>query len=111
MPYMLNGREVQLSQDPIERDGRHFVPLKEIVENLTGRVDWDNNTKTARSTIGQWTATFVNGENTVDVNGQKVELSAPPYVEGDKMYVPWDFFRDVYGYKANMEGEKLTVTL
>ena len=65
----------------------------------------------ARSTIGQWTATFVNGESTVDVNGQTVQLSAPPYVEGDKMYVPWDFFHDVYGYKANMEGEKLTVSL
>jgi len=111
MPYTLNGKEVQLSQDPVEKDGRHFVPLKEIVENLGGSVEWDNNTKTARSTIGKWTATFVNGESDVDVNGQNVLLSAPPYVEADRMYVPWDFFHDVYGYKADLEGEKLTVSL
>ena len=111
MPYTLNGKDVQLSEEPVERNGRNYVPLKEMVESLGGRVEWDNASKTARSTIGQWTATFNNGQSGVDVNGQQVQLSAEPYVENDRMYVPWDFFRNVYGYKTNMEGDRLTVSL
>ena len=31
------------------------------------------------------------------------QFAAYAVVENDKMYVPWDFFRSAYGYKANME--------
>lgn len=111
MPYMLNGNEVQLSEEPIQKDGRHYVPLKEVTEKLGGKVDWNNHTKTASATIGQWTAMIENGSSTVNVNGQKILISQPPYVENDKMYVPWDFFHDAYGYKADMEEGVLSVRL
>jgi hypothetical protein len=111
MPYTVNGREVQLSSEPIEKNGRHYVPLKELVENLGGAVEWDHESKTARSTIGQWTATFRDESQDVDVNGQNVKLSAPPYLEGDRIYVPWDFFNDVYGYKADMNAGRLSISL
>jgi hypothetical protein len=111
MPYVLNGQEQQISEEPIERDGRHFVPLAQMVETLGGQVTWDNNTKTAQATIGQWTANVQEGNTNVNVSGTPVNLSAAPYVENGTMYVPWDFFRDAYGYKTNMEGDTLYVHL
>lgn len=110
MPYVING-ENQTLEEPVEVNGRHYVPLAHLVEVLGGMVTWDNTSKTASCTIGQWTAKVQDGNSTVDVNGQQVNLSASPYVENGTMYVPWDFFHDAYGYKANMEGDTLNIHL
>jgi len=111
MPYMINGQPTGILEEPIERDGTYYVPLHEVVQALGGNVGWDNNTKTAAATIGQWTAHVQMMNNAVDVNGTQVNLSAPPMVENDTMYVPWDFFRDSYGYKSSMDGGTLNIGL
>lgn len=111
MPYMLNGQSVSLSEEPVERDGTYYVPLHEVTTALGGQVTWDNNIKMAAATIGQWTANVQMMNAAVDVNGKGVNISAPPVVEDGKMYVPWDFFRDCYGYKASMDGDTLTIGL
>lgn len=95
----------------MERDGTYYVPLHEVTTALGGQVTWDNNTKMAAAVIGQWTANVQMMNPAVDVNGTVVNISAPPVVEDGKMYVPWDFFRDCYGYKAAMDGDTLTIGL
>jgi hypothetical protein len=42
--------------------------------------------------------------SSTDGRSQTVNLSSAPFVENDTMYVPWDFFRDVYGYQTSMQG-------
>ena len=110
MPYVINGQQQEI-QEPVERNGRHFVPLAAVVETLGGTVTWDNSGKAASAAIGQWTAHVRDGDTTVDVNGQKVTLQDAPYVENGTMYVPWDFFHWAYGYKTNIEGDTLYVHL
>jgi len=111
MPYILHGQEHEISEEPVERDGRQFVPLEQVVETLGGQVTWDDDSKTAHATIGQWTANVKEGDTHVDVSGTPVNLSTAPYLENGTLYVPWDFFRDAYGYKTNMEGDTLYVHL
>jgi hypothetical protein len=110
MPYVINGQQQNI-QEPVEHNGRHFVPLAEVVETLGGTVTWDNNSKIASATIGQWTAQVHDGDTNVNVNGQQVTMSDAAYVENDTIYVPWDFFHAAFGYKANMEGDTLYVHL
>lgn len=107
MGYYLNGQNVSISEEPFEKDGKHFVPVKEVVQGLGGTASWDNNSKTATTTIGQWTAKINMDDPVVQVSStdgrnQQVNLSAAPFVENDTLYVPWDFFKDVYGYQTNM---------
>lgn len=111
MPYILNGQNADIGEEPFEQDGKHYVPLDPIVRQLGGTINWNNETKVAQATIGQWTATVQMANSTVDVNGQQVTLSAPPFVENDTMYVPWDFFHAAYGYKAEMNGDTLSIHL
>ena len=108
MGYWLNGQNASISEEPFEKDGKHFVPLNEVVKGLGGTTSWDNFSKTATTTIGQWTAQVSMDDPTVQVSStdgrnQQVSLSAAPFVENDTMYVPWDFFKDVYGYQTNMQ--------
>src|SRR5688500_4792105 len=94
MPYNIQGQTVQLGAEPfLHTNNKHYVPLRDVVEQLGGTVTFDNNTKTAKATIGQWVATVQMAEENVDVSGTPVRLSAPPFVEDGQMYVPFDFFR------------------
>ena len=111
MPYVLNNESRPISAEPQVFDNKHYVPLAEIAESLGGMVEWNHDNKTASATIGQWTARVQEGNPTVDVNGTQVNLSAPPKIENNIVWVPWDFFRDAYGYKASMENGTLNVGL
>jgi len=111
MPYVLNGQSVSLGQEPAVRNGRNYAPLEQVVQSLGGTVTWDDASKTARATIGQWTASVQMANPVVDVSGQQVTLADPPYIEEGTMYVPWYFFRDAYGYKVEMNGDTLNIHL
>ena len=111
MSYMINGQPANISEEPFEQDGRNYVPLDEVVRALGGNVNWDNEAKTAHATIGQWTANVQMANTNVDVSGTPVTLSAPPLVENDRMYVPWDFFKTAYGYKTEMQNGTLDIHL
>lgn len=43
----INGKQVQLDAAPTIVDGNTFVPLRFIGESLDGKVEWDQNSKTA----------------------------------------------------------------
>jgi hypothetical protein len=111
MPYVLNGQNANISEEPQVREGRNYVPLEQVVQTLGGRVEWDHASKTASASIAQWTAKVQADNPVVDVSGTRVQLQDAPYIENDTMYVPWYFFRDAYGYKVEMDGGTLSVHL
>ena len=116
MGYQLNGQNVSIGEEPFERDGKNFIPVKAVTQGLGGHAEWDNNQKVATTKIGQWTAQIQMQNPVVQVSSddgrsQQVTLSAAPFVENDTMYVPWDFYRDVYGYKTDMSGGQFSAGL
>lgn len=111
MPYTLNGVAADIDEEPEERDGTSYVPFAKVTRALGGTVEWDNDTKTARGTIGQWTAVFTEASDAADVNGTHVTFSAPAFVDGDELYVPADFFQSAYGYKVVANGTDVTISV
>lgn len=98
MPFNIQGQTVDLGTEPFIHNNKHYVSLREVVNALGGTVTFNNDTKAATATIGQWVATVQMANRNVDVSGTVVSLTADPYVEDGQMYVPFDFFRDAYGY-------------
>ena len=111
MPYTINGQNTQLGEEPHEQQGQTYVPFREVVQALGGSVGWDNNSKEASATIGQWTARFMLASDTADVNGTQVNFSSPSYDEGGKLYVPADFFHNAFGYKVEASGDNVSISL
>lgn len=110
MPYNIQGQSVSLGAEPFLHNNKHYVPLRDVVESLGGTVQFDNVAKIATAQIGQWTATVQMGDANVDVSGTPVSLSAPPYVEDGQMFVPFDFFKDAYGYDVSLAGDTLNIS-
>ena len=116
MPYNIQGQGVRLGAEPfLHGNNKHYVPLRDLVEALGGSVSFDNDAKTATSTIGPWVATVQMGNENVSVAGDnnttQVGLTAPPFVdESGTMFVPFDFFRDVYGYNVSIAGDTVNIS-
>jgi|SRR5689334_732225 hypothetical protein len=113
MPYTIQGSTTTLETEPFVLNGKHYIPLRDVIQALGGSVTFDNDSKMAQATIGPWTAALTMGDQNVTVSGNgtdtPVTLSAPPYVEGDQFFVPFDFLRDAYGYSVSFEGETLNI--
>jgi hypothetical protein len=113
MPYTINGRPTSLGAEPRKIDGQLFVPLHALVQQLGGQVNWDNESKTATTTIGQWTAPVNMNSRQLNVNNTPVTLSADPFVEDGVMWVPASFFHDAFGYnvQADPSSEQVAVSM
>ncbi|GAB4469794.1 MAG: hypothetical protein OHK0029_42480 [Armatimonadaceae bacterium] len=104
MPYTLQGTPLHVDVEPFLKDGKHFIPLREVVEALGGSVGFDNDTKTALATIGPWTAHVGMETTQIKVTGNdkvfNVSLTDEPFIEDGVTYVPFDLLRDAYGYQV-----------
>ena len=111
MPYTLNGQPANITEEPHDQNGTLYVPFAQVVQGLGGTVKWDNDTKAASATIGQWTANFQMAADTADVNGTTVQFSAPSYVDNGELYVPADFFHNAYGYTVAANGTDVSIAV
>jgi len=116
MPYNIQGNTVTLGTEPfLHANNKHYIPLRDVAESLGGNVRFDNDSKASTVTIGQWTATVQMAATNVNVAGSDgsntpVNLSSEPFVQDGQMFVPFDFFRDAFGYNVSLAGDTLSIT-
>ncbi|HET9344040.1 MAG TPA: stalk domain-containing protein [Candidatus Eremiobacteraceae bacterium] len=96
---VLNGLNLALSQAPIQRGGRIFVPMRSIFQGLSAGVAYDNGTINA--TAGTNTIQVKIGSNQAVVDGRQVFLDAAPFLEGSVAMVPLRFVSESLG--ANVD--------
>lgn len=71
---------------------KRFVALRSAIEEMGGKVVWDNSQKQATIELnGKTTVATMADENAV-VEGKITTLSAAPMVHDGTLYVPEDFF-------------------
>ena len=111
MPYMLNGDLLDISREPQAGNGTMYVPLRDVVAALGGKVDWEPSNGVAIVYINDKIATLQSNENTVDVDGEKTELQAHPWIDNGEMMVPVRFLENPLGYGLNADATNLIVSL
>ncbi|MGB8954886.1 MAG: ABC transporter substrate-binding protein [Tumebacillaceae bacterium] len=84
----VDGRKQHYDVAPYLKDDRTLVPLRGIFESLGANVQWDAATDTITATKGDRTVRLRIGSRIVMLNGQQVELEAPPEVTDGRTMVP-----------------------
>src|SRR5262245_28660949 len=97
MPYVINGQNIQLKEEPRNLNGPVYVPLREVLEAMGGQASWDSPSKTAGATLNGKHARIPNGATTMEVDGQQVTMSVPSMMDGDTFWVPVEFFGKAFG--------------
>lgn len=111
MPYAINGTEISLQNEPQLKDGTLWVPLRGLSEALGAKVDWDPDNQVAILYHGPHVVTVKIGDTTVDVDGEKLELQAAPYLDSGDSWVPAKFFDKPLGYNVNADWQNKKVEI
>src|SRR4051794_13912086 len=87
---MVNNREVDFpDQQPVERDGRVYIPLRGVLDRMGAEtIQWRPAREEVFVASGQKEIRLRVGDNHARVDGQDVELDAPPILLGGRTMVP-----------------------
>lgn len=104
-----NGDKIMLQQSPFVENGRTYVPLRSVSENLGATVWWESSTQTIIIKNDKTTVICQIGNSQAKVNDESVTLDVAPKIKLGTTYVPLRFTADCLG--AKMTYDKATNTI
>ncbi len=110
MPYMLDGEMLEVATEPRVGSGTMYVPLRDVASALGGKVDWEPTNGIAIIYINDKIVTLKSNDTTVDVDGEKTELQAHPWIDNGEMMAPVRIF-ETLGYGLDADATNMIVSL
>ena len=103
----LDGKQIAFDVPPQLIKGRTMVPLRAIFEALGATVDWDEHTRTVKSTKNGITVSLTVNYPRMDVNGKDVMLDSAPRIVNGRTLVPVRAISEAFNAKVEwIESEK-----
>lgn len=111
MPYTVNGEAVQIEHEPRLKDGTMWVPFRPLATALGAQVDFEPTTRAPLMFLGSDVVTLISGSNEVDINGEKKQLSAAPFIYEGETFVPVRVFEMLPNVQMNADANTLQVDI
>ena len=97
----INGSSVDVYPAPIMQNGRVFVPLRGVFENLGASVVYSNGQINATGNNSEISLTI--GSTQATVNGSPVTIDVAPFIVGASTYVPLRFVSQALGANVSWD--------
>ncbi len=107
----VDGKDVKLTVEPIEENGRILVPYRDIFEALKMQVDWAEDTQTVTGSNDGLKIVLVIGDSEAVVNGRVYPLDCPARLSDDNTMVPVRFVAESTGADVQWNPETMTVEI
>lgn len=113
---LVNNESLKTDFSPYIKDGRTFVPIREITEKLGADVKWNGKDKSIRITLNGDVINMQINNPMVTVNDKKIELDeaqAPQLAlyssprKETKTMVPLRFISETFGYSVDWNNDKV----
>lgn len=111
MPYMLNGELLEAGGEPRLENGTLWVPLRKLGVALGGSADWLAENKVVALYLNNHVVTLTVDDKTADVDGERFEMQAAPFVENGETWVPVRLFENGLGYSLSADAQNGIVDL
>lgn len=108
---VLNGERIRFDQEPVIENGRTLVPLRKIFEALGATVEWNQETQTVTSVLGNTTVVLTIGHNIMYVNTKPVELDVPGKIINDRTLAPVRAVAEGFNCKVEWDNNTRTVLI
>ena len=102
---------VQFDVAPIIKDGRTFVPVRGIFEIAGATIEWNGDTRAATIKTDAATVIVTIDNKQARVNGRRVMMDAPPFIQDGRTLIPVRFISENLGYKVDWNADTQTVTI
>ncbi|BAU27783.1 copper amine oxidase-like protein [Aneurinibacillus soli] len=107
----INGNVIVFDQEPMVVDGRTFVPLRAIFEQLGVNTQWDEKAKTVKASKGKKKMSLKIGSHQAMVDGKTVKLDQQARIVNGRTLVPLRFVSESIGAQVNWDGKTGTVDI
>ncbi|MDY3902576.1 N-acetylmuramoyl-L-alanine amidase [Peptoniphilus sp.] len=113
---LVNKETLKTEFSPYIKDGRTFVPIREITEKLGANVKWNSKDESIKIALNGDVINMQIDNPNVTVNGKKISLDeaqAPQLAlyksprRETKTMVPLRFISETFGYEVNWNNEKV----
>ena len=92
-------------------DGRTMVPLRLIFDAMGASVDWEADTRTITSVLGDTTVVMQVGNKIMSKNNENKELDVPPIIVDSRTLVPVRAVAEAFGAQVGWEPDTRTVKI
>ena len=114
-PLMLvNNEEKPIDENgtvPVIVNSRTLLPVRAVVEEIGGSVEWDADTRTVGLQSGDNSIKLEIDSTTAYLNNEPYTLDPPPAIIGGRTMLPIRFIAESFGLEVNWNGEEQTVTI
>jgi hypothetical protein len=86
-----DGQQIAFDVQPRVEAGLPLAPFRQIFEHTGGQVTWASDTHTLRAVNADTEVTIPVGAGTATVNGERVSLDRPAFIERGRTIVPLSF--------------------
>ena len=107
----IDGKTVSNDVAPKIVNDRTMLPIRFIAEALGAKVDWIEESQTVKITAENIDISLVIGEDFATVNGEKIDLDSPSFIENDRTYLPIRFVSEKLGADVKWDDATQTVNI
>lgn len=92
-------------------NGRTFIPVRALIENIGGNANWDNETKIATLTYNDDEIKLTVDSKTAYYNNNNTELDVAPVIVNGRTMLPVRFIAENFGFDVNWNNDSKTITI
>ncbi len=112
---LVNGTETEIDPGrgtvPITQNGRTLMPVRAIVEEIGGKVEWNEQEQAAILTCGDNAIVLYIGSKEALLNKEKNILDCEPVVINGRTMLPIRFVAESFGYTVAWNGDEQEITI
>jgi hypothetical protein len=99
----VKNKHVKFDVPPVIKGGRTLIPVRAITEAMGAEVEWDAEKYIVTITKDETVIKFYLIEGIVKVNGNEVEIDAPPGLINNRTFVPLRFIAETFGLRVGYD--------
>ncbi|MBR2594060.1 MAG: flavodoxin [Firmicutes bacterium] len=111
----VNGAEKEIDPGrgttPVIVNSRTLLPVRAIVEEIGGTVDWESETQRVSLSYNDMPVALEIGSQKAFVGGEEQTLDTAPAIINERTMLPIRFIMEAFGYKVDWDSAGQTITV
>jgi len=103
------GKEYSLPDAPVVKNGVYFVPLRAVVEDAGGSVQYIPDVRAVKLSYGKNRGYLLIGKKYATVNDKSFLMDAPSFIERNRTMIDVQYIAALFRGTANIQGKDCTL--
>ncbi len=108
---VVDGEKIMFDQPPVSVDGRTLVPIRAVIEEMGGTVEWIPQSSSSLLKLNGNRMILVLNSKTAYYNEEEYELDVEPQAINNRTLLPLRFVAEKFGFSVDWDGDTRTVII